>query len=202
MAARTDNGETMTLEKLYKLLEMDGPEDMEYFEQFADLMDMDEDIPFDLFYMALSGVKPENAGDLAENYFDDLSNAAPDDENDLVLLLDSLEENLMHLAEDIEDADARRSFAEQLYKFREWYKAPGGAEIDGEKASVFEALLTARTDAIDGGSHDLAFLTANEFKLDDASYGLGRFSKIDIAADGSEDAEEVPDEKTAEADNE
>ena len=102
----------MTLEKLYKLLEMDGPEDMEYFEQFADLMEMDEDVPFDLFYMALSGVKPENAGELAENYFEDLSNAAPEDENDLVLLLDSLEENLMHLAEDIDDADARRCFAE------------------------------------------------------------------------------------------
>jgi hypothetical protein len=192
----------MTLEKLYKLLEMDGPEDMEYFEQFADLMDMDEDVPFDLFYMALSGVKPENAGELAENYFEDLSNAAPEDENDLVLLLDSLEENLMHLAEDIDDADARRSFAEQLYKFREWYKAPGGAEIDGEKASVFEALLQARSDAISGETHELAFLSTDDYKLEDASYGLGKFSKIDIAADGTEDAGENADEKTVEADNE
>ena len=189
----------MTLEKLYKLLEMDGPEDMEYFEQFADLMEMDEDVPFDLFYMALSGVKPENAGELAENYFEDLSNAAPEDENDLVLLLDSLEENLMHLAEDIDDADARRSFAEQLYKFREWYKAPGGAEIDGEKASVFEALLQARSDAISGETHDLTFLSTDVFKLVDASYGLGKFSKIDIAAaPDEEDAANGADPENAE----
>ena len=179
----------MTLSELYKALEMESPADLDYFEQLADLMEMDEDVPFDLFYMALSGVKPENAGELAENYFEDLSNAAPEDENDLVLLLDSLEENLMHLAEDIDDADARRSFAEQLYKFREWYKAPGGAEIDGEKASVFEALLQARSDAISGETHDLTFLSTDEFKLDDASYGLGKFSKIDIAA--------APDEEDA-----
>jgi hypothetical protein len=142
--------------------------------------------------MALSGVSPENAGELVENYFEDLSNAAPEDENDLVLLIDSLEENLMHLAEGLEDTDARRSFAEQLYKFREWYKAPGGAEIDGGKASVFEALLQARTDAISGESHDLTFLSTDEFKLEDASYGLGRFSQIDIAAapeDGDDAAE-------------
>ncbi len=181
----------MTLEKLYKLLEMDGPEDLEYFEQFADLMEMDEEVPFDLFYMVLSGLSPENAGELAENYFEDLSNAAPEDENDLVLLLDSLEENLMHLAEDIEDADARRSFAEQLYRFREWYKAPGGAEIDGEKASVFEALLAARTDAISGETHDLSFPSTDSFKLDDASYGLGKFSTIDIAPELSDAEDQV-----------
>ena len=191
----------MTLEKLYKLLEMDGPEDMEYFEQFADLMEIDEDVPFDLFYMALSGVKPENAGELAENYFEDLGSAAPEDEDDLVLLLDSLEENLMHLAEDIDDADTRRSFAEQLYKFREWYKAPGGAEIDGEKVSVFDALLQARADAISGETHELAFLSTDEFKLDDASYGLGRFSKIDITAE-PEDSEQSADAENADAENE
>ena len=191
----------MTLEKLYKLLEMDGPEDMEYFEQFADLMEMDEDVPFDLFYMALSGVKPENAGELAENYFEDLGSAAPEDEDDLVLLLDSLEENLMHLAEDIDDADTRRSFAEQLYKFREWYKAPGGAEIDGERVSVFDALLQARADAISGETHELAFLSTDEFKLDDASYGLGRFSKIDITAE-PEDSEQSADAENADAENE
>ena len=179
----------MTLDKLYKLLEMDVPEDMEYFEQFADLMEMDEDVPFDLFYMALSGVKPENAGELAENYFEDLSNAAPEEENDLVLLIDSLEENLMHLAEDIDDADARRSFAEQLYRFREWYKAPDGAEIDGRPASVFEALLQARTDAISGETHELSFPSTDGFKLDDASYGLGRFSKIDMTAGAQDGAD-------------
>ena len=88
----------MTLSELYKALEMDGPEDLDYFEQFADLMEMDGDIPFDLFYMALSGLKPDTAGDLVENYFEDLTGAAPDEENDLVSIIDSVEQNLLLLA--------------------------------------------------------------------------------------------------------
>ena len=176
----------MTLSELYKKLDMESPADMEYFEQFADLLELEEELPFDLFYMALSEVTAENAGELVENYFEDLSNAAPEDENDLVLLLDSLEENLMHLAEDIDDADARRSFAEQLYKFREWYKKPGTAAVDGDPMSLFEALIEAREDALSGGSHDFDFSGCLDFKLDDASYGLGRFSTIDITGDGEE----------------
>ena len=30
----------MTLSELYKTLDMEGPSDLEYFEQFADLMEM------------------------------------------------------------------------------------------------------------------------------------------------------------------
>lgn len=179
----------MTLNELFKKLDMDGPADMEYFEQLADLLEIEEDIPFDLFYVALSEITPENAGELVENYFEDLIKAAPDDEDDLVLLMDSLQQNLMLLAQDLEGADARRSFAGQLYRFREWYKKPGTALVDGEAASLFEALIQAREDALSGGSHDFDFSGCLDFKLDDVSYGLGRFSAIDITADG-EDSDE------------
>ena len=179
----------MTLNELYKKLDMDSPADMEYFEQFADLLEIEEDIPFDLFYVALSEITPENAGELVENYFEDLTKASPDDEDDLVLLIDSLQQNLMLLAQDLEDSDARRSFAEQLYRFREWYKKPGTSSVDGEAASLFEALIQAREDALSGGSHEFDFKGCLDFKLDDASYGLGRFSTIDIIADG-EDSDE------------
>ena len=185
----------MTLNELYKMLDMEEPADFEYFEQFADLLETDEDVPFDLFYTALSAVTPENAGELVENYFEDLTKAAPDDENDLVLLIDSVEQNLLLLAADIEDQDARRSFAEQLFKFREWYKKSGSAEIEGASASVFEALLQAREDALCGGSHVLDFSGAQGFELDNASYGLGRFSKINIVPEEAETPEEGADDE-------
>ena len=57
----------MTLSELYKKLDMESPADMEYFEQFADLLELEEELPFDLFYMALSEVTAENAGELVEN---------------------------------------------------------------------------------------------------------------------------------------
>ena len=46
----------MTQDELYGLLEIDSPEDVEYFEQLADLLESDEDIPEDLFGLALSAI--------------------------------------------------------------------------------------------------------------------------------------------------
>lgn len=177
----------MTLTQLYKALNMDGPEDLEYFEQFADLLEMDEDIPFDLFYMALSGLKPDIAGDLVENYFEDLTGAAPDEENELISIIDSVEQNLLLLASDLEEDDARRSFAQQLHKFRVWFKDPEKARIDGHSASVFEAVTAARESKIGGQTHELDFSGSYDYKLDDVSYGLGKYRQIDVV--GGDDDE-------------
>ena len=164
---------------------MEGPEDLEYFEQFADLMEMDEDVPFDLFYMALSGMNAQTAGDLVENYFEDLTNAAPDEENELVSIIDSVEQNLLLLAADIEEDEVRRSFAEQLHKFRSWYKKDGSVLVDGEPASVFDAVLAAREEKLGGRACDLDF-SGCSYDLDDAAYGLGAYKKIDIVKDDKE----------------
>ena len=170
----------MTLSELYKALEMESPADLDYFEQFADLMEMDEDIPFDLFYTVLSGLDPETAGDLTENYFEDLTGAAPDEENELVSIIDSVEQNLLLLAADLDQDEARRSFAEQLHKFRGWYKEAGKVLVDGEPASIFEALTAARESALGGDAHELDLSGGLDYKLDDAAYGLGSYKAVDV----------------------
>ena len=177
----------MTLAKLFAALEMDTAEDMEYFEQFADLLEMDEDIPFDLFFIALSKVDAETAGDLVENYFEDLTQAVPDDANEMVSLVDSVEQNLLLLASDLDQDEVRRSFAQQLHKFRVWYKDPEGAEIDGKETSPFLAVLQAREDRLSGESHKIEFTSCDGYDLDDASYGLGGYSKIDVVKDPEEE---------------
>ncbi len=170
----------MTLSELYKALEMESPADLDYFEQLADLMEMDEDIPFDLFYVVLSGLDPEKAGELIENYFEDLTEAAPDDENELVSIIDSVEQNLLLLAADLDQDEARRSFAEQLHKFRGWFKAEGKASIDGKPASIFEAVTAAREEKLGGAAHTLDFSEGLDYELDDASYGLGSYRTVDV----------------------
>ncbi len=179
----------MTLSKLFAALDMETAEDLEYFEQFADLMEMDEDISFDVFYAALSGMNAETAGELAENYFEDLAGALPDDENDMASLVDSVEQNLLLLASDIDRDEVRRSFAQQLYKFRTWYKDPVGAEVDGLSVSPFTAVVQAREDKLAGGSHDISFSGCSDYDLDDASYGLGRYEKVDVVKTEEDDNE-------------
>ena len=174
----------MTLNELYKRLEIETPKELEYFEQFADLIEMPEELEFDLFYIALSELDAETAGELTENYFEDLINAVPDEENELVSLLDSMEQNLLSIAENIENDDNRRSFAQQLYRFRNWYTKTGGAAADGVPMSVLEAVFAAREGKLTGEDHSFDFTKALDYKLDDAQYGLGAFKKIDITAEG------------------
>ena len=174
----------MTLNDLYGKLEIETPRELEYFEQFADLIEIPEELEFDLFYIVLSELDAETAGELTENYFEDLMNAVPDEENELVSLLDSIEQNLLSLAEGIENDDNRRSFAQQLYKFRNWYINPGGAAADGVPVSILDAVFTAREGKLTGEEHSLDFSKALDYKLDEALYGLGAFKKIDITAEG------------------
>ena len=177
----------MTLNDLYKKLDMERPEDFEYFEQLADLLEAEEDVPFDLFFTVLSKVDAETAGELTENYFEELLNAIPDEENELASIVDSIEQNLLLLAADLDRSESRRSFAEQLYKFSQWYKKPGNAAVDGSDASVLEAVFCAREDKLSGGSHSLDFAMALDYDLDDVSYGLGDFKEIDVVGKDSDE---------------
>ena len=110
----------MTKEELYDLLEIDTPADLEYFEQMADLLETEEEISRDLFRHALSEIRAENAGEFAENYVGELMNAVPDGvpADGLTEALDAMQQRLMLLAEDLDEAQAREDFAEELYKLR------------------------------------------------------------------------------------
>ena len=174
----------MDLKELYKRLEIETPKELEYFEQFAELIEMPEKIDFDLFYIALSEIEAQTAGELTENYFEELMQAVPDEENELVSLLDSIEQNLLFLAEDLDKDETRRSFVQQLYKFRNWYNGGASVYADGVPVSVLEAVFKAREDRLTGDEHTLDFSKALDYDLDDASYGLGAFSKIDVVTEG------------------
>lgn len=170
----------MTLSQVYELLEMEGPEDFEYFEQLADLVECQEDIEFDILYTVLSQVTDADAGELVENYFDELTNALPDDENDIVSIIDSISQNLMLLAEDLDQGKVRVEFVHRIESFRNWFHKPDGAMVDGNPVSLFEAVTMLREDRLNGDHRSYNFENSCDYKLEDASMVLGGFEKIEI----------------------
>ena len=84
------------------------------------------------------------------------------------------------LAEDIENTDAKNAYIGQLYKFKQWLLQDGNAYIDGESASVLDAIFCAREDKLTGDERRLDFSDALDYELDDTKMILGNFSKIDI----------------------
>ena len=177
---------SMTKQELYKMLELDSPADLGYFEQMADLLECEEEISFDLFYDVLSLVEADTAASIIENYFEEFSNAIPDDEDDFVVLVDSVKQNLLLGAENLDDGAVRREFAEALFTFREWIQKDGGAMIDELPCSVLAAVTEHRTEKLGGKMHRYSFLSVADYELDNISLSLGAYSKVDIVGDDDE----------------
>lgn len=192
----------MTLADLFEMLDMDTPADFEYFEQFADLMESEEDIPFDLFYSVISEASPETMTELTGNYMEDLSNALPDDYDDLFTIVDSVQQRLLLLCENLDDSDSRRDYANELYRFRQWFHKEDGAFVDGKPCCVMDAAARARSEKFSGTEHVYDFSPSLGYELEDLSVGLGSFSEINLVESEEPEEEEEEDSIIEESDAE
>ncbi|NMA93580.1 MAG: hypothetical protein GX975_02850, partial [Clostridiales bacterium] len=111
----------MTLRKLYEILDIEGPEDLEFFEQLADLMETEGHISAENFAYVLSELNPQTAEEFVETYIEELEQALPEGEGDGIMeTLDTMQHRLILLAEELDDEDSRSDFCDELYKLREW----------------------------------------------------------------------------------
>lgn len=172
----------MERDDLFDLLEIDRPEQFEYFEQFAELLECEDEIAFEDMYEVLEGASAENLGEFSENYFEELMNALPDSEQAAFAKLDAIQQRLMLLAAD-EDGSSLRLFVQELYKFRLWYHEPGPATVGGLRMSPMEALLECRAGRLTGMEHECDFSGFDSYELEELSMNLGSFSKIDVSED-------------------
>ena len=175
----------MERDELFDLLDIDRPEQLEYFEQFAELLECEDEISFDDIYEVLAGAAAENIGDFSENYFEELMNALPDSEQSAFAKLDSIQQRLMLLAAD-EDENGRRLFVQEFYKFRDWYHTPGSVIVDGLSMTPMEALFECRADKLTGAEHKYDFSGFDKYELEELSMNVGSFSQIDIAKEADD----------------
>ena len=173
----------MEREELFSLLEMEGPEDFGYFEQFAELMECEEEIDYDDFYEALSAADPQVLAEINENWFAELEKAFPVGCDDFYGVLQTVKVNLKHLVEEAADEVYRREYVNQLYRFREMFTAAGGASVDGNPVSVMEALAECRAAKLDGAGHEYDFENSLDFTPDYISIRLGGFEEDEYEGD-------------------
>ena len=176
----------MERDELFDILEIDSPDQLEYFEQFAELLENEGEISFDDMYEVLSGAEAENIGEFSENYFEELMNALPDGEQAAFAKLDAIQQRLMLLAAEDDDS-ARRLFVQEFYKFRDWYHTPGSVIVDGLSMTPMEALFECRADKLTGSEHNYDFSGFDSYELDELSMSVGNFSQIDLTGDGGEE---------------
>ncbi len=166
----------MTTKELYDLLEIDSPADFQYFEQLAELLETSQEISEEQFMDVLSQADSQTMTELVENYFNELTAHLPDESQELFSLVDSIQQRLMLLADGMDDSGFRRDFAEELWKFKDWYTDQIKVLVDNEYYSVFEAVTLRREEKLGGEKHRYNFDEALDYQLEELSMNLGRVS--------------------------
>jgi len=177
--------------KLLKMLDMDTPADLEYFEQLAELLEMDEDVDLDDLCELVSEADAQTLQELVHNYFEELTGNLPDDAQDVFSTADAIGQRLTMLAgSEAGDGAARQRFGEELYSFRSWLTSPEGAFVDGRPCSVLDAVTSCRMERFGGETHSYDFSPSLDYRLDELSIDLGTYSRVDVVRTPDDDEEE------------
>lgn len=190
----------MNTDQLLELLDIDTPEEFEYFEHIAELLESPENITEDAFLAVLTAVEKDTLTQLIENYFDDILSETPDEDTEFYALLLQIKQNLVGLAASSPESDQRTRFALELYRFRLWYafdsvvycknKTGGSAS----EIPVFEALALCRLEKLGEGNYSYDFSEALGYPLDE--YVMTLPLELELAEDDLEDYEDYEEEET------
>ena len=169
---------------------------MEYFEEFADLIEVEDTVEYEDIYKLLADSAAEDAGEIIENYFNELESGIPDPEQELFMLVENIKTGMLFLCENLEDPSTMSQLAEEIYKFRNWYVNEETTFVNGKETTVIDAIATARANKITGENADYDFTGSLNYELKDFSFSLGAFQGIDIVGDDFfEDLESTKDYK-------
>jgi hypothetical protein len=180
----------MDRDELFELLDIESGADFQYFENFADLVECEEDIESDVIYDLLEDVDLKTFNEICESFFYDTLESVPGDQIDLYNLLENIKRALIGLAEAArkEEDNALVQLADELNKFRTWYSVELHAEcknVMNEKVSylaIRDALANARMEKLNGEEYAYDFANAMDYELEEFV-----MSYADLVGDGEDE---------------
>lgn len=186
----------MNLEEVLELLEIDSPDEFEYFEHLAELLECSEEITYDAFFSVLREVESEALTELLESYFEDSLQGIPDEATDFYTLMTTIKQSLQGLVLDLSTLEQRRLFVDELYRFRTWYTFDSVVHCtnlaDGMTSDipVVEALSLYRLEKLGEVHYRYDFQDAMEFPIEEYAVSFSYTMK----EDDNEEDDEIEDE--------
>lgn len=186
----------MDLKELLELIGIDEPDEFEYFENFADIVESDEEIPEETLADLFHHTDPETVSEIIEQYFDDLMNAVTHEYAGLYALLDTIKNVLCALMLSDDDDNSIEMFAEELHKFHTWYSFESAVEVTemGDDSShvrtIKEAITIMRIGRLDNEDHVFDFSGCLDYEIEDYVLDLAsesRDRRMDDSGDEFED---------------
>ena len=182
----------MDLNELLSLLDAETPSEIVYFEQFADLMEEPQDIPYETIVSLTEAMEPAVVSELVGGYFEDILSIVPDGEEDLYTLLSNIGTTMQSLPVGADD-DSAHLFAEELYKFRSWYlfdhcvACTNLLDATKQEITLFEALTSYRAQSFTDDEYEFDFSGALDYPLDEYVVSLGSIIDDDFDDDDDDD---------------
>lgn len=166
----------MDREELYKLLDIEMPEDFRYFENMAELMETPAELNEDLLAELFLDLDMDLIEELLNSYFEELQRFIPDEETDLYILTENMKRCLTGLAHEIsaeENAGEKEhlvsQFTEEIGKFRVWYVFSENVEVSGtggeREVTMLDALCMIREEKYGGETCSFDFSGALDYEL-------------------------------------
>lgn len=159
-----------TYEELLDFLDIEGPDEFEYFENFADLAESIAPIEEGAVFRLFSNCDRERVGELIEAYFDEMMDGLPDSDYDIQILMENIKMTLKGLITTSQEEEDFFKFTSELLRFRDWFSSECKVinEDDGGRAiSVCYAIAEVRLAKLDGRGCDLDFTPCLNYELDE-----------------------------------
>ena len=172
----------MDFYELLEYLELESPEEFEYFEAMADLAESDDPIEQEAVYQLFAGAPETMLEELFGDYFDDLLEGLPEDAGEIYSLLHQIRLSLTGLASGAEEEHDFRLLTDEFCRFRNGYVYESDVELDpadGGPAlhqSLRDAITSSRLEKLGGPSYRYSFEGALTYELDSYAMSFGELA--------------------------
>ena len=183
----------MELDALLEILEIDTTADFSFFEHYAELVETEEDIPLDVLIQLFSEVDADVLTELTEGYFEDILKYVPDDATEFFTLFTQIGQTLSSIATNVENDNNDELYAEEFYKFRNWYtfdsevhciQISDDTEID---CPVSQALTLYRLENLNEEEYKYDFSDVLDYPLDEYIVNVSSLGNDETLDEPSDD---------------
>ena len=175
--------------RFYKVLDIESPQEFQYYENLAALLEEDEFIEENLIKDLIKDIDGEMLAEHFDSYFEEFLRHIPDSETDMYMIVDSIKRVFDGLIADDMDQSDVSALAGEISSFRKWYIHDLNAvdRSSGESVSVRDARYGTAAAKLLGDEADYDYRQALDYDIKGFNVRLSDM----IAASYTEEQDEI-----------
>ena len=186
----------MNREELFDLIDIETPDDFQYFENFAALIECDEDLNYEDVACIVAGADLDTLAGIMDDYFEEITNFIPGGETEMFTLLENVRKSLVGMARNIEDETMVTKLSEEIDRFRKYYSMESTvyctdlSDMSEVTVSLRDALTNVRAEKFGGTKYEYDFTECCDYKLEEYIMSFGDMITLTEREDEIDKAQE------------